>query len=251
MTQLSLTINGLNVTTDYPQKDIETVYLPLLRRFTEMQKELDRRVIVFLAAPPGCGKSTLATFLEHLSYHDDSLTPIQSLGIDGFQYPSSVLDNIIIDEENGVTLKTLKGIPASFNLGGLTARIKALQDGDVYWPIYSRKTHEPIDNRIHVTSSIVLIEGNYLLYSREGWNRLSELCDYSIFINNSYSVLKKRLIDRKAMGGSNTKEAVDHFYMVDEPDIHTVLDNRLPADLEIDYDKNNNILHYRKNSLSS
>ena len=247
MTQLALTINGLEVNTDYSQKDIKNVYLPLLKHFTELQKSLDRRVIIFIAAPPGCGKSTLGSFLEHLSCTEDSLTPLQTVGIDGFQYPSSVLENIIIDEEKGLTLKTLKGIPQSFNLEALTERINDLKTEDVYWPVYSRKLHEPIDNRIHVTRDIVIIEGNYLLYSRDGWEKLSSLCDYSIFINNDYDTLKERLIERKAMGGSDRQESIDHFYQVDEPDIYLVWENRLPADLEIDYDRQNNILQYRIN----
>ncbi len=54
-----LVINGFTISADYEQEDVETIFLPLLRKLSEFQKEKKRRLLVFLAAPPAVGKSTL------------------------------------------------------------------------------------------------------------------------------------------------------------------------------------------------
>ena len=249
MTALTLNINGIEVLTDYPEKDIEEVYYPLLKYLTALQKEKGRRIIVFLAAPPGCGKSTLGTFLQQFSQQYDELTPIQILGIDGFHHLSSYLDQIVIDESTNKTLRTLKGTPQTFDVLSLSERISQLAGSDdVWWPEYSRIIHEPEDNKIHVTAEIVLIEGNYLLYTEGEWDKLTEYCDYSIFMTNDYEVLKKRLIERKIKGGSSPEEAANHFRLVDGPNIEKVLQHRKKADLDISMDENNHIISYKKNT---
>ena len=47
-----LVINGFTVSANYEQEDIETIFLPLLRKLSNLQKEKKRRLLVFLAAPP-------------------------------------------------------------------------------------------------------------------------------------------------------------------------------------------------------
>ena len=242
MSKITLSINGLTVEAVYPEEDIEKVYLPLLRHLSAMQKKLDRRIIVFLAAPPGCGKSTLGTFLELLSKNDDSLVPLQILGIDGFMYRSSLIKDVVYDEKKGTTLKDMKGVPESFDLEAIKERIKLIKNKDAMWPLYNRKVHEPEDNKIMVKEKIVMIEGNYLLYSKGKWPYLSELCDYRIFITNNQETLKNRLISRKQQGGSSEQEAVDHYWLVDGPNVQRVLENRIKADLEIEYGSDNQII---------
>ena len=82
-----LVINGFTISADYEQEDMETIFLPLLRKLSEFQKEKKRRLLVFLAAPPAVGKSTLASVLAHLSRADEQLCEIQDIGLDGFHYP--------------------------------------------------------------------------------------------------------------------------------------------------------------------
>ena len=45
-----------------------------------------RRILVFLSAPPGTGKTTLVQFLEYLSEQEVDAEPIQAIGLDGFHY---------------------------------------------------------------------------------------------------------------------------------------------------------------------
>ena len=64
-----------------------------------------------LAAPPGAGKSTLASFLQSLSNQYDDLTPITVIGMDGFHHYSDYLKHhettrdgkkILMDEIFGI-----------------------------------------------------------------------------------------------------------------------------------------------------
>ena len=64
MTEHRVTINGIEVTAYYSDREIQTIFVPLLEKLTEMQKNRGRRILAMLAAPPGAGKSTLLSFLE-------------------------------------------------------------------------------------------------------------------------------------------------------------------------------------------
>ena len=83
-------VNGFEMTVVYNEDTIKNVFLPLLKQLQQLQKEKKERLIVFMAAPPAVGKTTLCEFLEYLSKQDESLTNIQSLGLDGFHYHSDI-----------------------------------------------------------------------------------------------------------------------------------------------------------------
>jgi len=55
----------------FEEEDINHIFIPLLSKWTALQKELNRRIILFFGAPPGAGKSTLSLFLELLSKENE------------------------------------------------------------------------------------------------------------------------------------------------------------------------------------
>lgn len=69
--EYNVIINGIEVNARYDEKNINEIFLPLLRDLTDLHRKNRRRVLAFLAAPPGAGKSTLASFLESLSSYAD------------------------------------------------------------------------------------------------------------------------------------------------------------------------------------
>ena len=87
VTNMELNVNGFNFEACYYKGDVEKIFLPLIKTFSEMQIKKDKRLIVYLAAPPGAGKTTLSLFLSHLSETVKDSIRIQSVGIDGFHYP--------------------------------------------------------------------------------------------------------------------------------------------------------------------
>ena len=229
---MELQINGIKVTANYTTDTINSIFMPLLANLTALQKQENKRIIVYLAAPPGCGKSTLASYLERLSI-ENGYTPIQALGMDGFHHTNIYL-NSHYRKNTGELLALHKGAPDTFNLESLREHICFIKEGkETYWPIYDRKIHNPIENAIKVDSSIILIEGNYLLLNDEPWNKLKDYADYTIFITGEPIDLENRLINRKMQSGSSFETALKHYHETDKPNLLLVNQNHLPADLTL------------------
>lgn len=241
MSVYQLEINGESVTAYYPDDDIRNIYLPLLEEWASLQKQQGRRIVVFVAAPAGCGKSTLVSFLEQLA-RDHGITGVQALGMDGFHYPQAYLNtHEAVLDGSVVRLADIKGHPLTFDVQKLKDTLAFIQREDGTWPYYSRKIHDPIEDAIQVTGSIILLEGNYLLYEEEPWNGLSRFCDASLFLRMEEDVLTKRIIERKVQTGRSIEEATRTVYVSDLRNIRLVLNHRKPADHEIVLNSDNRI----------
>ncbi|TNV20923.1 nucleoside/nucleotide kinase family protein [Buttiauxella sp. B2] len=221
----TLIINGLETQACFKDDEVESLHKPLLALFAEKQKALGRRLVVFLAAPPGTGKSTLVSFWEYLSSLDETLPAIQALPMDGFHhYNEYLLAN---------NLKQHKGAPQTFNVQKLTNALRSLQTPGSYWPQYDRNLHDPVENAIAVEAPIVVVEGNWLLLNQPEWQALRSLCDYSIFISASPEQLFERLIGRKIRGGLTRDQAEEFFHATDGPNVLCVLNHSQSADVQL------------------
>ncbi|UTY40568.1 kinase [Allocoprobacillus halotolerans] len=120
-----LQVNGHPITVKYHEQNINDIFIPLLQRWTQMQKEKQSRLLVLLAAPPGAGKSTLSLFLEYLSHQDSTLTPIQTIGMDGFHRYQNYLDTHFIERDGKtICMKDVKGCPETFDVEKLIQKSK-------------------------------------------------------------------------------------------------------------------------------
>lgn len=229
-------INGLDVTARYTDESVTEIFLPLLRRLTALQREKERRILVMLAAPPAAGKSTLVSFLEHLSRTEAGLTPVQSIGMDGFHHYQDYLNShTVVKNGKEISMARVKGSPISFDLPLMTERIRRIAAGEsCTWPIYNRKLHNPQDNAIEITGDIILLEGNYLLLDRPGWADLRKYADYTVRISAEKNDVRERLIRRKAASTGWSREQTEQF--VDYSDLDNVIevtDHSFPADLNL------------------
>ncbi len=228
-------VNSLEVNANYYEEDIENIFKPLLRTLTNMKKSKQGRLLVYLAASPGVGKSTLASFLEFLSENNEDTQELQAVGMDGFHYPQDYIKNKkVIVEGKEVPMAEVKGCPETFDLDKLKSKIKALKDENVKWPIYDRSLHDVLEDQILITKDIVIIEGNWLLLKEEGWRKLKDYCDYSIFIKTEEAMLKDRLIERKIKGGLSKEAAVNFYLKSDSRNVRRALNNSLEADLQLE-----------------
>lgn len=210
--EYTYTVNGLQTVASYDDKTVTDVFIPLLKKWTELYKTYNRRIIVFLSAPPGTGKTTVAQFLEYLSNQISDVQNIQAIGLDGFHYHQDYIEShTVMVNGKEVSMKSVKGSPESFDIHKLERKLECLKDVNVKWPIYDRTIHDVIENQVEVTESIVLIEGNWLLLKETGWMDLIDKCDYSVFIAAKEEDLKDRLVQRKVKGGS-TQESAEQFY---------------------------------------
>ena len=229
-----LVINGFTISADYEQEDMETIFLPLLRKLSEFQKEKKRRLLVFLAAPPAVGKSTLASVLAHLSRVDEQLCEIQDIGLDGLHYPQRYLDShTMLKDGIRIPLRDVKGCPETFDIKKLTEALRIIRDQDITWPVYDRNLHDVFEDQIQISKDILLLEGNWLLLQEEGWKELKQFCDYSIFIQAEEDMLKQRLIERKIQGGLSRSEAIAFYERSDGRNVSRVLQHSMQADLTL------------------
>lgn len=231
-------MNGLDVLAQYTEHAVQELFLPLLNRLTKMQKEKGRRLLVLLAAPPGAGKSTLASFLEKLSLEEEGLCPIQAIGMDGFhRMQEDLLQHSTEKDGKRISLVEIKGAPVTFDLNGLKNRIREVASGAVCgWPIYDRLLHNPVDQAITVSRDIILLEGNYLLLEDEGWSELSAFADYTISIRADEAMLRTRLIERRILTGVSRDAATRFVDFSDMPNVRLCLERTKPADLCLSID---------------
>ncbi len=224
-----LQVNGFKLHAVYNDEFINQQIKPLIVSWQQQAAIQQRRIIVFLAAPPGAGKSTLALFIESLC------NDIQALSLDGFHYPQQYLKShslVIHDEE--VLMSKIKGSAETFDTHAFKKHLEQLAGDDCWWPIYDRNLHDVVDHQIHVTKPIVLIEGNWLLLNELPWNEMVKAADATMFIHAELKLLKERLIERKIRGGSSPEEALHFYETSDRINCERVMKHSLQADIEID-----------------
>ena len=207
-----MTVNGLPQHIRYNAATVEGLFLPLLRRLTELQKHENRRILAFLAAPPATGKSTLLQFLERLTQEQDDLTRIQTFGMDGFHHPNRYLEtHTILRDGVEIPLKSIKGAPETFDAAALAEKLAAAKGGAVQFPVYDRRIHDVVADALTVDAPILFVEGNWLLLDEEPWRGLRPLADYAVRIDAPAAFLRDRLIARKVQGGLSEAEATAFY----------------------------------------
>ena len=228
-------INGIDVDAHYSEETVDGVLKPLLERLSKMRSAKESRLLVMLAAPPGAGKSTSVSFLQHLAKDIIPEFKVQAIGMDGFHRRQEyLLEHTTVVDGTEVRMVDVKGSPITFDLEKLSSSIEGVMSYKIdTWPAYDRHLHNPVENAISIDADILLLEGNYLLLDEPGWDSLSELADYTISISADADMLRERLIDRKEKSG-NTREVAEKF--VDFSDMRNVrlcLEKTKKADLEL------------------
>lgn len=233
-------VNGLTIRAEFSPQDTRNIFIPLLERLTRLQAEKKRRIAVFLAAPPAAGKSTLCCYLEHLSRTLPGLTPVQAVGIDGFHYCQEYLDSHEIERDGRIIpLKTIKGAPETYDVEKLRGLLARLDEENQFWPLYSRRIHNPVENAVEIREKILILEGNWLLLDEAPWNSLS--CDYSIFLRAGDESQLERIVQRKMMGGFSEEHARRIVRSNDWPNIQRCMSHSRRGDLNLATNENSTL----------
>ena len=235
-----VTINGVTADVRYADADIETIFLPLLRRLHALREEKGRRILVLLAAPPGAGKSTLLDLLCRLCAAQPELHPLTGIGMDGFhRYQEYLLTHTAERDGETIPMVRIKGAPVTFDLPLLTRRIACIAAGEVCgWPVYDRLLHDPVEDAVTVDGEIILLEGNYLLLDEDGWRELRSFADYTVRITADPALLRRRLIDRRMATGVEAAPAAEFVDRSDMYNVRLCLEHTGPADLTLRLDEN-------------
>lgn len=226
-------INGIDVHAHYSEESINGIFIPLLKRFAEIQEKKGSRILIMLAAPPGSGKSTLLSFLKYLSENTEGVKPITTIGMDGFhRYQDYLLSHTTIRDGKEIQMVKIKGAPVTFDNDLLRERIIRVAKGDECgWPEYDRMGHNPVEDAISVTGDIVLLEGNYLLLKDEGWNDLKTYADLTMKIDADIDMLRGRLLERKILSGADEETAKAFVESSDLYNARLCINNSQDADV--------------------
>ena len=234
----TVTINGIPVEAHYSERAVNEIFVSLLKKLTELQRQKQRRILMLLAAPPGAGKSTLLSFLEKLSLEREDLMPVQIIGMDGFHRRQEyLLSHCVKRDGRDIPMVKIKGAPVTFDLEKLKARIADVAGGKICgWPIYDRLLHNPVEDAVLIDKDIVILEGNYLLLDEDGWRDISGYADYSVFVRAGEDQLRQRLIERRIKTGVEENASVEFVDFSDMPNVRLCLNHSKKSDLTLGID---------------
>ena len=233
---MRVVVNGLETSVVVDHHLVHDLLLPRLASLRAREDAVRR--FVFLVAPPGTGKSTLAAVLEQRA-----ALHLDSVGLDGFHHPNSYL-RTHRRATDGVLLADVKGAPETFDVARLQRVLAASAVRAVCWPIYNRVIHDVVPDARLVDAPLVLLEGNWLLLDEPGWQDLSAHSVLNVFVDADPTLLRERLIERKVRGGLDMASATRFYERSDRPNVERVLQHtdRSKVDLLLQLDADGTIV---------
>ena len=182
----------------------------------------NERILVGISGAPGSGKSTLSQALSSKLNKLEHVAAV--IPMDGYHLDDSLLKDL--------GLLKRKGAPETFDFVGfkhLLLRVK--NEDEVVYPVFDREREISIAGAGILKKNIrtVIVEGNYLLFDEEPWSCLSELWDYSVFLDVELTVLEQRLTDRWIDLGFSRAEAQQKALENDIQNAKRVIASRIQA----------------------
>jgi len=181
------------------------------------------RAILGITGAPGAGKTTLAEELTAALGDRAAHVPM-----DGYHLADVQLDRL--------GSRDRKGAPDTFDPLGYAALLRRLRedtDDVIYAPGFERTLEQPIAGTIAIprAARLIITEGNYLLLSTGGWERVRPLLDEVWYADLDQRARLDRLIDRHVRFGKPEHAAVAWATGTDERNAALIAAGRERADL--------------------
>lgn len=188
-------------------------YIDLFKEIVRLyQAKKKLRIIVGITGPAGSGKSVTAAIFHEIAKQRPLPFRFESIGIDAFHYPNDFLTSNIVD---GEPLKNRKGRFDTYDVPKLTDALTHFSIGhECSLPAYSRKIHDPVENVTHLRKgepALLLVEGLWLLYDKNGWDKIGKILDYSIFVEAEKDKVRQGVLERHVRGGRTPEDAAEYY----------------------------------------
>ena len=185
------------------------------------------RILIGLAGPPACGKSTLARNLCS-TLNNIAAGTAAIVGLDGFHYDDLLLAQLGLSQR--------KGAPETFDVAGYRTLLQRLRANHEEWiaaPLFDRSIEIARAGAVRIRQSvnIVITEGNYLLLNLPEWQEAREHLDATIWLDVLQDTLIERLRQRWHEHGRSPEEAEAWISGNDLPNIIRVQDQSLAGDI--------------------
>ncbi len=189
------------------------------------------RILVGIVGAPGAGKSTLAAATAAALAPDAVVLPM-----DGYHLAQSRL--VALGRRDRM------GAPDTFDLDAFVATLEAFSvspERSVLAPGFDRGTseepqfREAVVDALEVTPDIriVLVEGNYLLHDRDGWERVAPLLDLTAYVEEDDELRRERLIARHIAFGKTPDAARAWVLGPDEANARLIAATASRAELRV------------------
>jgi pantothenate kinase len=160
------------------------------------------RLLIGIAGPPGSGKSTLA--------------------------------EAVVAALNG-RAKAAHQAVSTFDAKGLLKLLVKVRSGigGVRYPLFDRALDQSVVDagELKAETSIVVVEGNYLLLDEPVWREVADQFDATVFLGPSLATLESRLMQRWLDHGFTAEAARQKAYGNDMVNARVVIEKSLSADL--------------------
>lgn len=178
---------------------MDQVYDQLANRALQIQEQQTRkglpRTLVALAGPPGSGKSTIST---EVARRLGNATVVVS--VDGFHHPRAVLDSWPNRDE----AYARRGAAWTYNAAGVVELVKKLREArEIFVPGFDHAKKDPEPDAICVRpdATVVIVEGNWLLFDEEPWRCIAEVVDDTWFVDVDPELARVRVARRHLGSG--------------------------------------------------
>lgn len=206
-------------------------YVNIFREIVELyQAKQKSRMIVGMAGPAGAGKSVMAAIFQEIAKQVSLPFRFETVGIDAFHYKN---DFLVANMSEGEPLKSHKGRFDTYDVEKLVTALEQFSGGEeVSLPKYSRRIHNPVENTtmIYEQNALLLVEGLWLLYDQNGWEKLANFLDFTIFVEADKDKVKQGVIGRHTMGGRAPEEALEYYKANEAKNFDLIMQTKSKAD---------------------
>ncbi len=166
------------------------------------------RVLIGIVGKPGVGKSTLVERIKERFPGDE----VSIISLDGYHLSNQTLE--------AMGARDRKGAPDTFDRIRFAALLRAVKSAkaDIHFPIFHRDLEASIEDEgvVPAAARVVVVEGNYLLSTDFGWDKVAEFLDQSYYLELADETRLQRLIERHIRYGKSASAARDWAMGTDE-----------------------------------